>query len=127
MPQLQGPGIPFHRGQETRFARKGGAIGFGRRPGQESRIVIGEVFPQDSRRHGRILQLADRLHIHLGEGLGHEQAALIRQALDDGLRGGHLPGRVSCAEKLHCQSLLFAPGAYPVDSAWVIWLQMRVL
>ena len=118
MPQLQRPGVPFHRCQIAGLAAKGFAVGPGCGLSQEDRIIVGQVFLEDGGRHGRIVQLADGPGIHLGEGLRHKQAALLRQALDNGLRGGHVAAGVSRAEKLHVPSLLFSP-------AWCFMIRLR--
>ena len=81
VPQFQRPGVPFHRCKIAGFSAKGGAIGLGCCLGQEGRVVISQVFLEDGCCHSRIFQLADGLSVHLREGLGHKQAALLRQAL----------------------------------------------
>ena len=105
VPQLQRVGIPFHRSQITGLAAEGFPVGPAGSFGQEVLRIVGQIFFDDGSCHGRIIQLTQRLHIHLREAFRHEQTALIGQALCDRFRRSHLAVLVSGTEKLHrCRS-----------------------
>ena len=120
VPQLQRPHPLFHRGEMAGPAAERGAVGGRRGLRQEGGVRIGQVFPEDGGRHGGIIQPAQGLDVHLGEPFGDEEPPLFRQALHDGLRGGHPPALVSGAEKLHLdRSFLrvFALSSFPIRPA----------
>ena len=101
VPQLKGIGIALHRGQITGLAAEGLTIRRASSLSEEVFRVIGQIFADDGSGQLRIIQLAQCLHVHLRKTFRDEQAALIRQALCDRLRGGHNAGMVSRAEKFH--------------------------
>ena len=101
VPQLKGIGIALHRGQITGLAAEGLTISRTSSLSEEVFRVVGQIFADDGSGQLRIIQLAQCLHVHLRKTFRDEQAALIRQALCDRLRGGHNAGMVSRAEKFH--------------------------
>ena len=101
VPQLKGIGIALHRGQITGLAAEGFTISRASSLSEEVFRVVGQIFADDGSGQLRIIQLAQCLHVHLRKAFRDEQAALIRQALCDRLRGGHNAGMVSRAEKFH--------------------------
>ena len=101
VPQLKGIGIALHRGQITGLAAEGLTISRASSLSEEVFRVVGQIFADDGSGQLRIIQLAQCLHVHLRKTFRDEQAALIRQALCDRLRGGHNAGMVSRAEKFH--------------------------
>ena len=108
MPQLQRIGISLHRSKVSGLASESIAIGLAGCFRQKVLRIVGQIFLDDSSCHSRVIQLTQRLHIHLRKAFRDKQAALVGQALCDRFRGSHFAVLVSGTEKLHCCRSFFA-------------------
>ena len=117
VPQLQGVGVPFHRGKIACLAAKSSAIGAAGGLGQEGGVVIGQVLPHNGGCQRGVIQPAQGFYIHLRKTFRHKQTALIGQPLRDCLRRSYFAVLISGTEKLHGHrsfSPRNVPGTFPV-------------
>ena len=117
VPQLQGVGVPFHRGKIACLAAKSSPVGAAGGLGQESGVVIGQVLPHNGGCQRRIVQPAQGFYIHLRKIFRHKQTALIGQSLCNCLRRSYFAVLISGTEKLHGHrsfSPRNVPGTFPV-------------
>ena len=117
VPQLQGIGVPFHRGKIACLAAKSSPVGAAGGLGQEGGVVIGQVLPHNGGCQRGVIQPAQGFYIHLRKTFRHKQTALIGQPLRDCLRRSYFAVLISGTEKLHGHrsfSPRNVPGTFPV-------------
>ena len=117
VPQLEGIGVPFHRGKIACLAAKSSPVGAAGGLGQEGGVVIGQVLPHNGCCQRGVVQPAQSFYIHLRKTFRHKQTALIGQPLCNCLRRSYFAVLISGTEKLHGHrsfSPRNVPGTFPV-------------